>query len=97
MPCLFLCLLFFFSFGERWLSIAELSREIRTQEAVLAAVETEQRELEAEREKLRDMDYVTMLAREKLCYIFPGETLCLSAKIDDDVLLSSCDEILIED
>lgn len=97
MPCILLCLLFFFAFGERWFSIIRVCQEIRTQESVLSAAEDEQKDLRAEIEKLQDPDYLTILARQNLCYIFPGETLCLSAEINNDVLLSSGNELLIED
>ncbi|MGM9567847.1 MAG: septum formation initiator family protein [Clostridia bacterium] len=97
MPLILLCLFFFFVFGERWLSVIQVCREIRLQESALLAEETEREELREEREKLKDPAYLTILAREKLCYIFPGEKLYLNAGINDDVLPSSGDEILIED
>ena len=73
MPVILLCLFFFFVFGERWLSVVQICREIRAQESALLAAETEREELRAEREKLDDPAYLTILAREKLGYIFPGE------------------------
>ena len=97
MPVILLCLFFFFVFGERWLSVVQICREIRAQESALLAAETEREDLRAEREKLDDPAYLTILAREKLGYIFPGEKLYLNAAVNDDVLPSSGDEILIED
>lgn len=97
MPCLLICALFFFSFGERWLAVGRVCGDIRAQEAALAAAAEEKQALLTKKEKLQDPAYLTILAREKLCYIYPGETLCLPAKISNDVLLSAGSDDIIED
>lgn len=77
----FVLVLFFFSCGERCLSIAALCGEIRSSEKVLAEAELRREELEADYARACDPAYLTEKMRE-LGYIYPGETMYLGLGAD---------------
>ncbi len=92
-----LCVGFFCALGEREQSRREMERDIFSAEMDLARLRAENACLRREEEKLFDDHYLTILAREKLGYIFPGEKICLFAEVHDDVLPSTKKEISAAD
>ena len=81
-----LCVGFFCALGEREQSRREMEKNIFSAEMNLLRLRVENVCLRQEEAKLYDDHYLTILAREKLGYIFPGEKICLFAEVHDDVL-----------
>lgn len=97
LPYLLLCLVFCFAYGQRWLTTIAVDREIRSCEQALAALGEEKQSLESEIAALHDPETIELLARRNLCYIYPGETICLEAAVSKDLLPSKGSEEIIED
>lgn len=74
-----------------------VDREIRSCQQVLVELGQERQALDAQIASLNDPETVELLARQNLCYIYPGETICLEAAISEDLLPSKGSEKIIED
>ena len=74
-----------------------MEKDIYTAEMRVAQLRAENAYLRTREAMLHDDHYLTILAREKLGYIFPGEKICLFAEVHDGVLPLTQKEISTAD
>jgi len=85
---LLFCLLVVFAFVRRGYDLYAMDRQIEEWTVTLDTVMTEQDTLHAQKELLYDEDYIAILAREKLFFIYPGEKVWLLSTVNDHILTS---------
>lgn len=85
---LLFCLLVVFAFVRRGYDLYAMDRQIEEWTVTLDTVMTEQDTLHAQKELLYDEDYIEILAREKLFFIYPGEKVWLLSTVNDHILTS---------
>lgn len=89
--------LFFFSFGDKIVTVVRLDRDLRDAENRLIEANVRRLELEEERAQLNNDDYLMTLARRDLGYILPGEKVMVESKVSADLLEKQETEVLIAD
>lgn len=90
----FLVIIAFFRQGY---ALYALDREIQEWTANLDGAMAEQKTLNGQRELLYDADYIAILAREKLFFIYPEEKIWLFATENENILSSVETKGIIEE
>jgi cell division protein FtsB len=74
-----------------------MDQEIVQWKAALDTARTEQNTLISQKDQLFDADYISILAREKLFFIYPGEKVWLLSSENQEILSSVETEGIIEE
>ncbi len=83
-----ICVLVAFAFFRQGYALYAMDREIQEWAGNLDTAMAEQDTLNAQKELLYDADYIAILAREKLFFIYPGEKIWLFATENESILSS---------
>lgn len=97
MIAILLSFLLLWGFGERCLRLRAVEAEIRQTETALSRAAENETALRKEIRALGEESRVEEIARKELLLIRPGETVCLSGKVSEDILPSAEVSGVIED
>ena len=87
-PLVLLSILVVFAFFRQGYALYAMDQEIQEWTGNLDTAMAEQDTLNAQKELLYDADYIAILAREKLFFIYPGEKIWLFATENESILSS---------